>query len=421
MPIPSLTDFDGFGSSYSESDLRLAIAIAVAGSILGGGGGGGGGGITQAQVKAAIESATNLDGIEGSLGGINGLTEGISDNLGLTTDTPPSTGTGTGSLIGLIKFLNSIIESVQSPANVLPDSSDPALVASLRDPIFLPTKQTITGFLSVTATNLNLLDGTGGGAATDVRNYQSGKLTVVSTATTGSYTVQGAVDLNFTIGVHTIQLFESTNQSLNPVNAAITPTNTTRTFDLNLQGINFIRVNLTTATPSVRPHLVVNQASFVPLQTNVQQASGANLNTNVVGLPTLATVTTVTSVTAVAAITNLGISTFALTSFRNIALTSTAVSVKGSPGRVHGINVINPNASPVYLKIYNALVGSVTVGVTIPFKVLFVPASSSLVLPAQLLAIVNCTAAIVIAAVTGVADSSNTAPGTALHVEIEFV
>jgi hypothetical protein len=294
----------------------------------------------------------------------------------------------------------------------------------------LPTKLTTTGFLSIAATNTNLLDASGAGAATNVSNYQSGKLFIASTATTGSYTVQGAVDASFTVGVHTIQLFESTNQAGNPINAAITPTNTTRIFDLNLQGINFIRVNMTTGAAGVRPTLVANQAPFVPLQTNVQQATGANLNAAVSSLPTLGAVTTVSGVTSVSAvstvstlsnITNLGISTTALTAFRNTAVSSASIAVKASAGRVHGINVINPNATPVYLKIYNSLVGSTTVGISTPFKVFFIPASDRVFIQAQLLAIANLTTAITIAAVTGLADSSNTAPGTALHVEIEFV
>lgn len=325
-------------------------------------------------------------------------------------------------------LLGSIDNKLESKlGNILPTPSDPALVVSLRDSVFLPRKASTTGFLSVASTNLNLLDGSGAGVVTDVRNWQSGKLIVVSTATTGSYIVQGAYDLGFTVGVHTVQLFESTAQNVNPINAAITTTNATRTFDLNLQGINFIRVNMTTGAAGVRPHLVVSQSSFVPLQTNVQQATGANLNAAISSLPILSIVTTVAAVTTVAtvntvtAITNLGISAIALTAFRNTGITSTAIAVKASAGRVHGINIINPNASPVYLKIYNTLVGGTTVGSTTPFKVFFIPASDRFFIPVQLIAIANLSAAITIAAVTEVADSSSTAPGTALHVEIEYV
>jgi hypothetical protein len=485
MPIPALTDFDGFGSTYSESDLRLAIAIAIAGSLIGGGGGGGGG-LSQAQttaaVKTALETATNLDQLETKLDAIEQTNDSIplidaklptsigtktalgsfpvtlaSDDAAVTAlssidiKTPtlvsgrqPVDGSGVTQPISAVSLplpTNASTSALQTTGNTslgsidtkltsrsggsLPNAAtDPALVITNRDPVFLPTKLTTTGFLSIAATNTNLLDASGAGAATNVSNYQSGKLFIVSTATTGSYTVQGAVDSAFTVGVHTIQLFESTNQAGNPNNGAITPTNTTRIFDLNLQGINFIRVNMSTGAAGVRPTLVANQAPFVPLQTNVQQASGNNLNAAISSLPTLGTVSTVnavTTVTTVSAITNLGVSTTGASVFRNTAVSSTAVSVKNSPGRVHGINVINPNATPVYLKIYNLLLGSTVVGTSTPFKVLFIPASDRLFVEPQLFAIGNCATGITIAVVTGLADNNTTAPGTALYVEIDFI
>lgn len=312
---------------------------------------------------------------------------------------------------------NSIPASIKD-SNVLPVTTDTAIVASLRDPAFNPNKLSITGALSTAATNNNLLDSTGIGNATDVTKWQSGELIIVSTATTGSYIVQGAFDSGFTIGVKNLHLYEGSTTGTNPLISAITPTSSTRIFGVNLQGVNFIRVNLTTATAGIRPYLVVNQAPFVPLQTNIQQSNGANLVTNINSLPTIANVTTVATVSN---ITNLGISTFATTTFRNTAVSSTPIAVKTSSGRIYGLNIINLNATPIYLKIYNLLVGSTVVGTSTPAKIYMVNSNDKLFIASQLLAIANLTTAITIAVVTGIADSSSTAPTTAIHVEIDFV
>jgi hypothetical protein len=168
--------------------------------------------------------------------------------------------------------------SAVKAGGTLPNAtSDNALVVTVRDPVFAPRKVSITGFLSVASANTNLLDASGSGVATDVRDYQSGELIIVSTATTGNYVVQSAFDAGFTIGLATLQIFEVTTQSANPINAAIIPTASTRKFALNLQGANYIRVNLNGSAAGVRPFLVMNQSPFSAFQTNIQQATAGNL------------------------------------------------------------------------------------------------------------------------------------------------
>lgn len=64
-----------FGSSDPiVAQISAQVAIGAAGS---GGGGGGGTSITQAEVKAAIESATNLDQLETLLGNLGTYTDGL--------------------------------------------------------------------------------------------------------------------------------------------------------------------------------------------------------------------------------------------------------------------------------------------------------------------------------------------------------
>jgi hypothetical protein len=201
--------------------------------------------------------------------------------------------------------------------------------------VALPRKDTIAGIsTSTTAANANLLNSTA--VATDVRDYNSAELTIISTATTGSYTIQCSPDPSFATGVTTLQAFESTVQNANPINAAITPTNTSRRFGLNLTGINYIRVNLTTGVIGVQAIAVLSQMAFVPYQTNVQQATGTSLVTNlgaavaIAASQTLATVTTVNTVTTVTS-AQLGAQSPATVDVASAAITTSATTSTVQP------------------------------------------------------------------------------------------
>jgi hypothetical protein len=170
-------------------------------------------------------------------------------------------------------FEESKLNSIDSALNTAPQLLEDSLAVAM------PQKLSITGFTSIAATNTNLLDSSGGGAPTDVTNYQSAVLYIVSTVTTGSYIVQSAFDSGFAIGNgKNVQMQELDAPSTNPIGNAITPTNTTRAFNLNLQNINYIRVNLTTATAGVTAYLVLSQIPYTSTYTNVQQAIASSLN-----------------------------------------------------------------------------------------------------------------------------------------------
>src|ERR1700677_2303548 len=66
--------------------------------------------------------------------------------------------------------------------------------------------------------------------------------------------------------------------------------------------------------------------------------------------------------------------------YRNVALDATAQTAAGTPALLLGYNFINSNNYPVYVKFYDALSGSVTVGATTPVTVLAVPPSGALLL-----------------------------------------
>ena len=75
--------------------------------------------------------------------------------------------------------------------------------------------------------------------------------------------------------------------------------------------------------------------------------------------------------------TNGGWSTFMATSGDgSTALTNSAQAIKASAGKLGGWYIYNPNATAIYVPIYNVAAGSVTVGTTNPQIVLCIPATS---------------------------------------------
>lgn len=59
--------------------------------------------------------------------------------------------------------------------------------------------------------------------------------------------------------------------------------------------------------------------------------------------------------------------------FSDVDLDETAVTVKLAPGHVGGYHVWNDSAAVLYLKLYDALIGDVTVGTTTPRMTIGVP------------------------------------------------
>lgn len=100
----------------------------------------------------------------------------------------------------------------------------------------------------------------------------------------------------------------------------------------------------------------------------------------------------------------------ALTPFRNTALTSAAVQVKASAGRIYQYSFYNSTNAAVYVHFYNALPANVTAGTTVPLVTLGVPPGSSLdgawsASPAAF------TTAISVSASTAVAGTGNPTAG----------
>lgn len=106
--------------------------------------------------------------------------------------------------------------------------------------------------------------------------------------------------------------------------------------------------------------------------------------------------------------------------YRNENLLAATATVKATVGNVYGVNIINTNVVPVYLKFFDA--AAVTIGTTAPTEVLAIPASGALLIePKNSVFSYFQTNSIKIAAVTGVLTASTAAPSTGLVVEIKYV
>ena len=102
--------------------------------------------------------------------------------------------------------------------------------------------------------------------------------------------------------------------------------------------------------------------------------------------------------------------------FRNTAVT-TKQQVVGSSSTLNGWNIINPNSYAVYLKFYNILAASVTVGTSAVSKTLMIPANGSVVNDG---ASHLFNTAMTIAATKLIADSDTTAVDTGIYVGLSY-
>ena len=114
--------------------------------------------------------------------------------------------------------------------------------------------------------------------------------------------------------------------------------------------------------------------------------------------------------------------------YRNTALSSTVTNITTNGvvptgGYVlKGFNVINTaNSTDVYIKFFNAAASNVTLGTTAVHATLHVPANASIFLEGNTYNfIANFDTGMSVACVTGLADSSTTAPSTAVHFSCKY-
>lgn len=200
----------------------------------------------------------------------------ILGSIGLPADTFAPSDAGVSSQIALLKRLNIKIQN-----------GSQSLGSALS--VALARKTTIDGFTTTSAVaNLNLLDPTGAGSPTDIRDLLSGVCHISAPGGGTQIIYQGSVDAAFT----------------NPINMDVWVNNATVTtgalsgiggntrHQLNLAEFNYFRVNATFTSVGVTAKLIANQVPFVSPRNNVSvnnaiTISGtsqvaATLNTNTV-------------------------------------------------------------------------------------------------------------------------------------------
>lgn len=107
--------------------------------------------------------------------------------------------------------------------------------------------------------------------------------------------------------------------------------------------------------------------------------------------------------------------------YQDTTLTNVVVGVSSSACELTGWNIINNDAASVYIKFFQGTSGSITLGTTIPFKILQVPAQTTVYLEHDKERGQGYfTEGMSIVSVAGLATSNSSAPGTATYIEIYF-
>ena len=168
----------------------------------------------------------------------DGVPEDGTDGTGITQ---PTGGVGArGWLSGLYSSFLTLLTRIPLPGGAGPSASLPVL---------MPRKQSVAGLASIATgtTYNNILDATNSGVALDVRDYDTLTLAIKSTATTGVITAFGADDGGMTQFVTTLPLHNSyaLGQGANNL-ISFTLTNATTRFQIDVSGVNFVRIGLTT-------------------------------------------------------------------------------------------------------------------------------------------------------------------------------
>lgn len=107
--------------------------------------------------------------------------------------------------------------------------------------------------------------------------------------------------------------------------------------------------------------------------------------------------------------------------YRDTTLTNVAVSASILPVELTGYTFTNPNSSDVYIKFYNASSGTTTVGTTTVVRTIHVPRNTTVFQEHRKnQSLQYFSSALTVAATTGLADSSTTAPATGVYAEIYY-
>lgn len=155
---------------------------------------------------------------------------------------------------------------------------------------------TVTGAATQTATVNNILTAASGSAATNVVNYKSAAVQVISTGTGGTFIFEGSND---NVNFQTLPVFNQALATGAAITAAITAAASQIVYVFPLQ-VNYIRLRIATNITggSIQAFARFTQATWAPNIFPVAQSTAANLNTTAtIASGTVTTVTTVAAMT----------------------------------------------------------------------------------------------------------------------------
>lgn len=112
----------------------------------------------------------------------------------------------------------------------------------------------------------------------------------------------------------------------------------------------------------------------------------------------------------------------ALQRYRSTTVDELDNPVKTSSGKLWGFNIINRHTADIYVKFYDKASNAINAASDVPLLTLMVPSSGSIFQEPNYprFAICEFNTAISVRAVTGVADTDTTAPGTLPIVELQY-
>jgi hypothetical protein len=174
-------------------------------------------------------------------------------------------------------------------------------------------KTTAVGWTSTGVLNQNILDGSGAGVATDVRDYDSMQV-VITTAAVANLKVllQVASDSGFTVGVNTLEWIASPSGIISTAQTTLASSTTSR-FNVDLVNANYIRIvnNFIGSAAFGLGSTVAYTLSQTPIPSKLSLTAGNSLAANLqpnLSVVDLASSTIVSSATTAQIVPTSGVS-----------------------------------------------------------------------------------------------------------------
>jgi hypothetical protein len=109
-----------------------------------------------------------------------------------------------------------------------------------------------------------------------------------------------------------------------------------------------------------------------------------------------------------------------VTHYTTGTLTNSAINLKSSAGNLYGVNAVSNNSTQSFIKLYNMPSANVATGLSLPFKVVSIPANSSTTIPVNGVSQGYFTGLSMLAtSVLGNLTSQN-APTNAVYVDLQY-